>query len=279
MVVSSVRTAVDEVAADDSLAVGFARAGQSVTTVNTIDDALAVTRLDDVVVVLERPGPDGNDRSLELVAALRRARVDHAVRPVIVMLGSEERRAAALSAGATAFLSNPAYVNDVVTLARVLGTPSADGWGRGFRGQLDGLQLNPVVRALTAARMTGVFSLVRHYRRGELRFFDGEVTSAQVGALHGQSAFLQLLLWPESDFDLRHESVIRRHQIPLTPTELLVAAERFLRDFGEVCEGISPASVYEQDLLKAAENVGKIPREANPVLRHLRWHARSRRCH
>src|SRR5262249_20928484 len=42
---------------------------------------------------------------------------------------------------------------------------------------------------------------------------------------------------------------------------------RFLRDFNEMAGGLSPASVYEQDLRKAAEHVDKIPKEVTPILR------------
>jgi hypothetical protein len=171
-----------------------------------------------------------------------------------------------LAAGATLFLARPAFVKDVVTLGRVVSMPR-DSFEPGWGGELDGLHLYYIVRALGAARHSGVLALFRGGRRGELRFFEGEVTSAQVGALHGQAAFHQLLLWPDAAFDLRVESVVRRQQIPLTPVEVLQDAERFLRDFHDLSDDVSPAAIFEQDAARVAEHLEAIPREAREVLR------------
>src|SRR5262249_48607565 len=62
-------------------------------------------------------------------------------------------------------------------------------------------------------------------------------------------------------------SVARRQQIPLTPAELLADAEKFLKDWYELGGGISPASLYEPDRVKAAEHVADIPKEVAPILR------------
>ena len=59
------------------------------------------------------------------------------------------------------------------------------------------------MRALSASSSKGVLTLVRGFRRGELRLYEGEVTSAQLGGLHGLAAFHQLLLWPEARFELQ----------------------------------------------------------------------------
>src|SRR5258706_13347253 len=83
---------------------------------------------------------------------------------------------------------------------------------------------------------------------GEVRFFNGEVTSAQVGLIHGQAALHQLLLWTDARFDFSHEDIVRRQQIPMSPDELFADAERFLESVRETAGGLSPASVLEQDV-------------------------------
>jgi DNA-binding response OmpR family regulator len=258
-----------------SLALGFQRDGTRVDQVSRISDVLDLLAKPeddrpDIVVAslnLEEKG-DG----LALVQAVRAAhdpgvRVELA-RPPVILVGDGARRDDALAAGASAFIDKPAFVKDVVTLAGIL-VMSRDGLEPGWGGDLGALHLYYVVRALGAARRTGVLTLVRAEarRRGELRFYDGEVTSAQLGSLHGQAAFHQLLLWPEAHFDLRAEQVIRRQQIPLSPSELLVDAERFLRDYQELASGIAPSAIYEQDVRRAAEHADEIPKEVTPVLR------------
>ena len=53
-----------------------------------------------------------------------------------------------------------------------------------------------LVRALAALGRSAVLTLIRGLRRGEVRFFHGEVTSAQVGLIHGQA--IQVLSNPKA---------------------------------------------------------------------------------
>jgi len=248
-----------------SLALGFAREGLAVESDLGAEELLARAAVDDLVILSTGVG-DVRGAVGGLRARLGApASPEHGVPPVIV-IGDGGRRGDALGAGANAFIAKPAFVKDVVTLGRILCMPR-EGFEPGWGGELDSLHLYYIVRALGAAGKTGILSLNRNGRRGELRFYEGEVTSAQVGALHGQAAFHQLLLWPDATFDLRAESVVRRQQIPLSPKEILDDAERFLRAFAELSDGISPAAIFDQDLVKAAENVDKIPREIQPLVR------------
>jgi hypothetical protein len=112
-----------------------------------------------------------------------------------------------------------------------------------------------------------VLTLVRGLRRGEVRFFEGEITSAHMGGLHGQAGFHQLLLWSEARFEWRHEAVVRRRQIPMDHAEVLAQAERFLGDIREVAGGLSPAAVYEHDPQTMQAMARKLPTEVHGVLR------------
>jgi hypothetical protein len=265
VIIAFAKTDADHSAAA-SLAVGFERDGLPVERADGeagTEKVLGIVREDDLLVVSTHLGADSKGE--EGVALMRAVRAKLPQLP-IVAIGDAEKRAAAGEAGATAFIAKPAFVKDVVTLGRVIAMPR-DGIAPGWGGELDGLHLYYMVRALAAAKKTGVMTLTRANRRGELRFFEGEVTSAAAGVLHGQAAFHQLLLWPEASFDVRLESVVRRQQIPLTPAELLHDAEKFLKDFNELAGGISPASLYEQDPVKAAEHVDEIPKEVGPILR------------
>ncbi|MBI4510782.1 MAG: response regulator [Deltaproteobacteria bacterium] len=251
-----------------TLAFGFEREGVAVHKAAGIEAALGLLEeKKGEAVVASLDGTAGC-----LLTKQVRARRAGSKLPVLV-LGSAPMRRAVLEAGASDFLHKPAFVQDVITLIRLLCLKKPDGAGSStspvtWLGELREFpSLFHLVRALSAAQRTGVMTLVRGLRRGELRFFEGEVTSAQVGMLHGMAALHQLLLWPEARFELRSESVVRRQQIPLPTWEILEEAGRFLCDFEEIARGLAPGSVFEQDLRRVAECAGKIPREVGPVLR------------
>src|SRR5262249_47795115 len=113
---------------------------------------------------------------------------------------------------------------------------------------------------------------IRGLRRGEIRFFHGEITSAEVGLIHGQAAFHQLCLWTDARFDFQYEDIVRRQQIPLPSDELFADAERFLEDIREHAGTLSPAMVLEQDIARIHDVGTKIPTEVHSILRMFDGH-------
>jgi len=178
----------------------------------------------------------------------------------------------ASAAGADEVVRHPAYLRDVVTIGRMLcGQPA------GHRDHVVGnlIELTGVftlVRALSALGRSATLTLVRGLRRGEVRFYCGEVTSAHVGMIHGQAALHQLLLWTDARFDFRHEDVVRRQQIPMSRDELFADAERFLESVRDSSGGLSPAMVLEQDLPRVQSLAKQIPTEVYGVLRIFDGH-------
>ncbi|MGE5186976.1 MAG: DUF4388 domain-containing protein, partial [Acidobacteriota bacterium] len=205
------------------------------------------------------------------VGAVRQVRAKLAPVP-IVFAGTGVARDAALAAGADETVMRPAYLRDVVTVARLL-----VGVAPGERDHLVGslaetTGVYTLVRALAALGRSAVLTLIRGLRRGEVRFYHGEVTSAQVGLIHGQAALHQLLLWTDARFDFQHEDIVRRQQIPLSSEELFADAEHFLDGVRESAGGLSPAMVLEQDIQRV-HNLGKqIPTEVHGVLRMFDGH-------
>jgi hypothetical protein len=204
------------------------------------------------------------------VDLVRKARAQLAGVP-IVYTGHGER-GALHEAGADEVIERPVFLRDVVTIARIMaGVPS------GERGHLVGSLADTtgvftLVRALSTIGRSAVLTLIRGLRRGEVRFFHGEVTSAQVGLIHGQAALHQLLLWTDARFDFQREDIVRRQQIPLAADELWADAERFLEGVRESAGGLSPATILEQDVQRV-HNFGKqIPTEVHGVLRMFDGH-------
>lgn len=191
-----------------------------------------------------------------------------------VMLGAEKRvrvlyfgnsisREEAMEGGANEFLAQPAFIRDVVTLAKLMATPM-ERRTQSISGELgEHFGVFYLVRALGAIQYNGVLTLLRGLRRGELRFFAGEVTSAQMGALHGLSALHQALLWTNARFDLRDEEVVRRQQIPMERAELVRDCEGFLEEIRSIAGGLSPSAVLERD---PNSDHGALPAQVAEVL-------------
>ncbi|NVB78332.1 MAG: response regulator, partial [Kofleriaceae bacterium] len=212
-------------------------------------------------------GVDG--QAVELV---RRARELLGPDVPIVSTARGAARADLEAAGADEVVARPSYLRDLVTLCRILrGVPA------GKRDHLVGSLVETtgvytLVRALSSLGRSAVLTLIRGLRRGEVRFYRGEVTSAEVGLIHGQAALHQLLLWTDARFDFAHEDIVRRQQIPLTPDELFADAERFLQGVREHAGPLSPATVLEQDTQRILFLGKQVPTEVHGVLRMFDGH-------
>ena len=238
------------------LELGLAREGVPVTIPAT-DGALDLTA-GGVIVVGD---------SLDL---LRRARAAAPDAPIL-FTGSATR-ADAEAAGADEVIPRPTYLRDLVTVTRLLRDSQPSQRDHLVGSLADTTTTLALVRALSALGRSAVLTLIRSLRRGEVRFYKGEVTSAQVGLIHGQAALHQLLLWTDARFEFHPEDLVRRQQIPLPPDELFADAERFLEGVRESAGALSPASILEQDMLRV-QNLGKqIPTEVHGVLRMFDGH-------
>jgi CheY-like chemotaxis protein len=251
--------------AAQTLALGFGRDGVVVEKASRSADVGERLLRHGAELVVAAVDLEGDEDGIALVKRLRRHGSPGTKVPII-LVGAEEQRASAVAAGVTDFVAKPAYVRDVVTLGQLLAGP------KGIGGELGELHLFYVLRALASAQRTGTLVLVRNSRRGELRFWEGEVTSAQTGTLHGLAALHQLLLWTDARFELREEDVVRRQQIPLSREELFADAERFLRDFQELAGDLYPATIYEQVVAVVAALGDEIPKEISPVVRLFDGH-------
>ncbi len=249
----------------ESLRFGFEREGVAVTSVTATDELDPAPFAEPAEVVIA--GGRSAEEASAVLAKVRGALVWCGREVPILYVGNGIARPQAIDQGAAEFLGQPAYVRDAVTVARLLASPKREN-PKVLVGDLaEHFGFYYLVRALSAVERTGVLTLVRGLRRGELRFFEGEVTSAQAGMLHGLAAFHQLLLWTEGRFELRPEDVVRRRQIPLEPAELFADAERFLAEMIAVGGQLSPASIYQRDETQIARMAGTVPDAVDAVLR------------
>src|SRR5690242_11435374 len=181
---------------------------------------------------LAEPGVIVVGGALDLVRRARTTLTEHNLDIPIVFTGAASRSEAE-AAGADEVVTRPAFLRDLVTIAKLVRGVPADRRDHLVGSLAETTGVYTLVRALAALGRSAVLTLIRGLRRGEIRFFRGEVTSAQVGLIHGQAALHQLLLWTDARFDYQHADIVRPHQIPLPPEELFADAERFLEGVRE----------------------------------------------
>ncbi len=253
----------------ETLTYGFEREGCTVTaTSDTMmaPDLIRTTSPQLVIVAIRDPATP----SLNLLRGLRD--LDRTRQLPVVAIGAEGLRGAAAESGGMDFLVTPVFVRDVITIGKMLvdlrDQRAPEGDDPTVRGHLADYGLFYIVRAMAGTRRSGILQLYRGNRSGEVRFCEGEVTSAQVGSLQGFAAFHHLLLWEQAALELKFRPVLRRGQFPMKAEELLEEGERFLRDFAAAAKGLGSAqTVLAPDLARIAETSGSVPAEVGPVVR------------
>ncbi len=254
------------------LGLGFAREGVRTASVAVpADPARLELPVDDVPPGAVIVG-GSDDRVLAVVKRVSEVLAERQQAVPIVFAGRGVRRADVEMAGAHEVLLVPAYLRDVVTVGRLVQnrTPAALTKLGGSLAELTGVLT--LLRALSALGRSAALTMMRGLRRGEVRFFRGEITSAQVGLIHGQAALHQLLLWTDATFEYRHEDVVRRQQIPMSHDELFADAERFLAGVRESSGALSPSMVLEQDVQRVQAFGKQIPTAVHGVLRMFDGH-------
>ena len=236
----------------ESLRFAFERDGTEISTISLEQGAAAVADLlgdveDDNTArghdAIIAGGLDSEAAAATLLGELRDAVKGSGLFVPIVYLGNQITLEDGVRAGATTVLYQPLFLRDVVVAAGLLSRRRRSNLARGELRDFGGMFF--VVRALTHFHRSAVLTVVRGLRRGEIRFFEGAVTSAQVGGLHGLSALHHLVLWHVGTFELRFESVVQRRQIPMATPELLADVQRFLAEVHEAAGDLQFVGSYE----------------------------------
>ena len=276
-----------------TLTYAFERAGFSVAGTSDMGMAAALvhgTAARLAVISLRAP----EEASLAVIADLRKG-TEGADLPVLA-LGPAGLRAAALQAGAFDYLPAPLFLRDAIAFSRLLllmPAPAATATSRSamasmpasppatammtdredppeiLNGSLDEFHgLYFLIRAMGEAGRSGVLQLARGKRKGEVKFFEGVVTSAQVRALQAFPALHQLLLWRGAAFSLKLRTVPKRAQFSASGAEILEECERFLRDVTHAAKQVgSLSTVFAHDSRQGGARAAEIPQEVAPVAR------------
>lgn len=190
-----------------------------------------------------------------------------------VGIGAAEARDKTLSAGALAFLSAPLFVRDAINACRLVaagstprGAPSGDGEIATQLASFHGLYY--LIRALTVMGRSAALDLRTPRQRGDVRFVDGVLASAELGSLQGFPALHQLLLWQDAELKLKFRNVLQRgRQFSLPASELVDECERFLRDFVHEIRDLGSAHTIYAAPPAAKAASGALAAEVTPVFR------------
>lgn len=175
-------------------------------------------------------------------------------------------RAACLAAGAAECLAHPLHARDVAIVASQLAL--RNGAPLPWAGLLsETASVFALLRGLAALRRSGVLVFLRGLRRGEIRLFEGDITSAQVGLAHGQAALHQLLLWTDARYEFRREDVVRRQQIPMSNADVFAECRRFLDRMSEAFGELAPTDVFERDESNIAGLDASVPKSVTELFR------------
>ena len=246
-----------------ALAFGFERAGYRVYATRDPEDALAMaqTRVPQLLVV----SLEGGD-ALSVVGRLREEAPTREL--PVVAVGERGRREEALRAGVDEFVTRPAFIRDVLTLARLAVAVRQDGDDGGVVGLLEDYGLFFLVRALAVAGRSGVLELERGRRVGEVHFAKGVVVAARAGRMSGVPAFHHLLLWGEASLSLRFESPAGERRVAMTVDELLESGAAFAHQFESLASRVGgPLAVYAHEPRRAAEVRAQIPGEVMALVK------------
>ncbi len=244
----------------ETLKYGFEGDGVKVTGLadpEKLTNALAGAGVQVVVASLRQP----TTSILEGLARLRGS--DTTKNLPALLLGPPDTRAAAVDLGA-AYLPMPAFVRDVLTATRMLAAVSRPlGEEATIEGALSDFGLYFLVRTILGLHRSAILQIERSSRKGEIRFTDGEVTSAQVGSLQGEAALHRLLLWEDATLDLKIRAVTRRGSLQKKAADLLEESERFLRDFAHATKDIGTVQTV---FATAPDKAAQVPSEVVQVL-------------
>ncbi|HXU83982.1 MAG TPA: DUF4388 domain-containing protein, partial [Polyangia bacterium] len=253
----------------EALAYGFQGEGwQPTLTPDYADahDAAARSAPQLAVVVVRDPTGPG-------LTALRDLRASGAGAPLpVLVLGPESLRTEVRAIPCADFLALPAFVRDVLTASKLL-TAVYQSSGRtddeaGMTGSLSDYGLFYLMRTMISLGRSGILTVERATRRGELRFSDGELTGVTAGSISGMAALHHLLLWEEAAIDLKLRPTVHRGAFSHRPDDLVEESERFLRDFAHATKDVGPIStVLRADLDKAAQAGDTVPAEVSPLVR------------
>jgi DNA-binding response OmpR family regulator len=260
------------------LEVSLRKAGFTVTTATSVQDALDKLELDAPdLIISETTFPDGDGFELR-----RRVRTmpDWGEIPFIFLTAEAaiENKIRGLELGVDDYLTKPIYIKEIVTRINILlqkrqrvrFEERRDGRTR-FAGRVADMPVVDVIQTIEISRKSGVIQFVgERGRQAAIYFRDGRVIDAEAGTLQGEDAVYRLLTWNEGEFEVSFRTVRRREAISMGSQALLMEGMRRLDEWSRLLEQLPPLGHrFEVDAGELSLRLGDVPDEHNQLLRLL----------
>ncbi len=258
------------------LEVSLRKAGFTVTTAATVQDALDKLELDAPdLIISETTFVDGD--GFELRRRVRET-TEWGEIPFIFLTGESaiENKIRGLELGVDDYLTKPIYIKEIVTRINILlqkrqrvrFEERRDGRTR-FAGRVADMPVVDVIQTIEISRKSGVIQFVgERGRQAAIYFRDGRVIDAEAGALQGEDAVYRLLTWSEGEFEVVFRTVRRREAIATSSQGLLMEGMRRLDEWSHLLEQLPPLTHrFEVDAVELSVRLGDIPDDNNAILR------------
>ncbi|MEO8704790.1 MAG: DUF4388 domain-containing protein [Kofleriaceae bacterium] len=258
------------------LEVSLRKAGFSVTTAVSVQDALDKLELDaPELIISETTFPDGD--GFELRRRVR-GRPEWEAIPFIFLTAEAaiENKIRGLELGVDDYLTKPIYIKEIVTRINILlqkrqrvrFEERRDGRTR-FAGRVTDMPVVDVIQTIEISRKSGVIQFVGDRgRQAAIYFRDGRVIDAEAGALQGEDAVYRLLTWSEGEFEVVFRTVRRREVIATSSQGLLMEGMRRLDEWSRLLEQLPPLTHrFEVDAGELSVRLGDVPDDNNSILR------------
>ncbi|MCX5747734.1 MAG: DUF4388 domain-containing protein [Proteobacteria bacterium] len=269
------------------LEVSLRKAGFSVTTAETVRDALEKLELHPPeLIVSETTFPDGDGFELR-----RRVRATPAWGEIpFIFLTAEqaiENKIRGLELGVDDYLTKPIYIKEIITRINILlqkrqrsrfeerdHRDDRDREGRRdgrtrFAGRISDMPVVDIIQTIEISRKSGVIQFIgERGKQATIYFRDGRVIDAEAGTLLGEDAVYRLLTWNDGEFEVLFRTVRRREVIQTSSQGLLMEGMRRLDEWSRILEQLpSLTHRFEVDATELAVRIGDVPDDNNRILR------------
>lgn len=267
------------------LEVSLKKAGYSVTTARTADEALEMVELSQPDLILTETRLEGGD-GFGLVRRLKE-HPDWTQIPVVFLASDKaiEDKVRGLELGVEDYLTKPIFVRELLARVglllqrksqqRLTDARTAGGRTR-FAGSVEDMAVVDLLQTIEVSRKSGVARITHGEKILTFWFRDGQVIDAVLGKLEGEEAVYRGLVWSDGQFDVDFgpvSSVVRDQSIHVSTQALLMEGMRRVDEWGRLLEQLPPLdTVLEVDRRVLVDRLGEIPDELNGILRLVDGH-------
>jgi len=175
-----------------------------------------------------------------------------------VLMGQleEEERIRAMESGVDDYIPKPFQTEELIARIRLIleeAKAIEPPVGKGFSGRLREMNLVDLIQTLELGKKTGVLSLKRDRKQGQVFFQNGEVIDAASDGLQGEEALYRMFTWTEGDFLVEFKPIDRHGTIKATNQELISEGMKMLGEWEDLKAKLPPLSAVLELIYKPEE--------------------------